>query len=97
MQAIGGSIMVTPTPHMDRQLAWLIEEGAEDDLLDPKYQEPGSGAAYSRRMMQVLRDWVATKDVEQLFFEAQKRHAPYGWVLPIEKLADNPQLAARDW
>ena len=41
--------------------------------------------------------WVATKDVEALFHEAQSRHAPYGWVLPIEKVAENPQLQARDW
>ena len=97
MQAVGGSIMVTPTPDLDRQLAWLIEEGAAGDLIDPKYQESEHRAESSRRMMEVLRDWVATKDVERLFHEAQKRHAPYGWVLPIERLADNPQLEARDW
>ena len=39
MQAVGGSIMVTPTPDFDAQLAWLIEEGVQDDLIDPKYQE----------------------------------------------------------
>ena len=22
---------------------------------------------------------------------------PYGWVLPIEKVAENPQLVAREW
>lgn len=97
MQAIGGSIMVMPTPDVDRQLAWLIEEGAAADLIDSKYQEPEHRDEFLSRMMDVLRDWVATKDVEELFFEAQERHAPYGWVLPIEKLAINPQLQARDW
>ena len=47
--------------------------------------------------MEVLSNWVATRDVEELFFEAQDHHAPYGWVLPIDKVAENPQLEARDW
>lgn len=97
MQARGGSIMVTPTPSFDTQLAWLIEEGAHEDLIDPKYMEPENRRLLSRRMMEVLADWVATKDVEELFFEAQSRHCPYGWVLPIDKVANNPQLEARDW
>ena len=32
-----------------------------------------------------------------LFFAAQERHMPYGVVLPIEQVAENPQLAARKW
>ena len=40
---------------------------------------------------------MADKDVEALFHEAQARHCPYGWVLPIERVADNPQLDARQW
>ena len=97
MPARNGSIMVTPTPSFDNQLVWLIEQDAQEDLLDPKYQEPGNRRDYIRRFMEVLRDWVATRDVEELFFEAQNHHAPYGWVLPIDKVAQNPQLEARDW
>ena len=97
MPANGGTIMVTPTPSFDNQLVWLIEQDAHEDLLDPKYQEPANRRDYIRRMMTVLRNWVAKRDVEELFFEAQEHHAPYGWVLPVPKVADNPQLAARDW
>ena len=97
MPAKGGSIMVTPTPSFDNQLVWLIEKDAQEDLLDPKYQEPEHRRAYIRRFMEVLRNWVATRDVEELFFEAQDHHAPYGWVLPIDKVARNPQLEARDY
>jgi len=50
-----------------------------------------------QRMMEVLHSWVAGKDAEALFHEAQARHAPYGWVLPVDKLAVNPQLEARSW
>ena len=97
MPAKGGTIMVTPTPSFDNQLVWLIEKDAQEDLLDPKYQEPENRRDYIRRFMEVLRNWVATRDVEELFFEAQDHHAPYGWVLSVDQVANNPQLEARDW
>jgi crotonobetainyl-CoA:carnitine CoA-transferase CaiB-like acyl-CoA transferase len=76
---------------------WWIEEGVHDDLIDPKYMEPENLRARTLRAMEVMTDWVAEKDVEALFFEAQSRHSPYGWVLPLEKVAENPQLEARQW
>ena len=97
MQARGGTIMVTPTPSIDNQLVWLIEQDAQEDLLDPKYQALENRRLFIRRLMAVLRDWVATRDVEELFFEAQAHHSPYGWVLPVDKVAANPQLDARRW
>tara|TARA_B100000676_G_scaffold235068_1_gene234725 strand:- start:4340 stop:5527 length:1188 start_codon:yes stop_codon:yes gene_type:complete len=97
MQAVGGSIMVTPTPDVDAQLAWMIEEDAHDDLIDPKYLELENRPAFITRMMELLHQWVGTREVEDLMHDAQSRHCPYGWVLPIERVADNPQLEARDW
>ena len=97
MAAQNGSIMVTPTPNIDALLAWLIEEEAFDDLLDAEYQEPGGRRRYFTRFMDVLREWVSHKDVEALFFEAQERHAPFGWVHSIDRVARNPQLKARGW
>jgi crotonobetainyl-CoA:carnitine CoA-transferase CaiB-like acyl-CoA transferase len=89
--------MVTPTPDVDAQLAWLIEAGEHEDLIEPEYQDPTNQSLFMARLMEVLRSFVGTKDVEALFLEAQSRHAPYGWVLPIEKVGENPQLEARDW
>jgi crotonobetainyl-CoA:carnitine CoA-transferase CaiB-like acyl-CoA transferase len=97
MQARGGSIMVTPTPDLESQLLWLVQEDAHEDLFDEKYADPDNLAETTRRVMEVLEQWVATHDVEELFFEAQSRHSPYGWVLPLEKVADNPQLNGREW
>lgn len=97
MPAKGGSVMVTPTPSFDNQLVWLIEKDAQQDLLDPKYQEPENRRGLVQRMMQVLREWVATRDVEELFFEAQEHHSPYGWVQGVKQVAANPQLEARGW
>ncbi len=89
--------MVTPAPDFDAQLVWLIEEDAHQDLIDPMYADEENYPLMVQRMMEVLREWVADQEVESLFFSAQARHAPYGWVLPVEKLAENPQLEARDW
>ena len=97
MNANQGSIMVTPAPDFEKQMFWLVEEDAHQDLIDPKYMELENRPLMIRRMMAVLGEWVATKDAEALFFTAQERHAPYGWVLPVEKLAENPQLQARNW
>ena len=92
-----GAIMVTPAPDFDAQLMWWIEEDVHEDLIDPKYMEPENLRLRTHRSMDIMRRWVANKDVEALFHEAQSRHSPYGWVLPIEQVAQNPQLAARQW
>tara|TARA_B100000902_G_C26786939_1_gene657874 strand:+ start:42 stop:494 length:453 start_codon:yes stop_codon:yes gene_type:complete len=97
MPAQNGSVMVTPTPDFDAQLMWLIEEGVQEDLIDPKYQEPENLKLRVDRSMEVLRKWTAGKDARELFFQAQERHCPYGWVLPLEAVAENPQLLARGW
>lgn len=97
MPAQAGAIMVTPAPDIEAQLMWLIEEDAHQDLLDPMYSDPVNQPLLAVRLMQVLREWVAGQDAEALFHRAQARHAPYGWVQPLERLAENPQLAARDW
>jgi crotonobetainyl-CoA:carnitine CoA-transferase CaiB-like acyl-CoA transferase len=97
MQGLNGCIMATPAPDFDNQLMWLIEEDVHDDLIDPKYMEPENLRLRTHRVMEIMGGWIANKDVEALFHEAQSRHAPYGWVLPIEKVAENPQLRERNW
>lgn len=98
MRAKGGSIMVTPMPDMMANLMWLVEEDLQGDLLDEKYtEEPGRYAEFIEKLMARLADFVSSKDVAELFFEAQERHFPYGWVQRIDKVAANPQLEARSW
>lgn len=97
MQAIGGSIMITPTPDFSRQAAWLIEEGRGLELLDDRFSDPANIAEMIDLTMSTLREWVATKEVEPFFHEAQARHHPYGWVMTTPEVAANPQLEARDW
>ncbi len=88
---------MTPAPDYDKQLVWLIEEGVHEDLLDPKYSEPEFLRERGQKVMDIMKRWAADKDAEAFFLEAQGRHAPYGWVLPPKNLAENEQLAAREW
>jgi len=97
MQALGGSIMITPTPDFSRQVAWLVEEGLGLELLDERFSDPANVAEMIQLTMQTLREWVSTKDVEAFFHEAQARHHPYGWVMTTPEVAANPQLEGRDW
>ena len=97
MQAIGGSIMITPTPDFSRQAAWLVEEGRGLELLDERFSDPANVAEMINLTMTTLREWVGTKEVEPFFHEAQARHHPYGWVMTTPEVAANPQLEARDW
>ncbi|MXX49395.1 MAG: CoA transferase [Chloroflexi bacterium] len=97
MQAIGGSIMITPTPDFSKQVAWLIEEGIGMKLLDERFSDPANLAEMIDLTMTTLREWVSTKEVEPFFHEAQARHHPYGWVMTTPEVAANPQLDARDW
>ncbi len=52
MNAAKGSIMITPAPDFEKQLLWLNEEDAHEDLIDPKYQEPENLPLFIQRMMQ---------------------------------------------
>ncbi len=97
MRGRDGYVMVTGAPNRDAQLAWLIEEDAAGDLWDPKYQDPENREEFTAALMQRLREWVAMRDVEPLFQEAQSRGMAYGHVVPVERVADNPHLKARDW
>jgi crotonobetainyl-CoA:carnitine CoA-transferase CaiB-like acyl-CoA transferase len=95
--AIGGSIMVTPTPNVEKQIAWLVEEQVEEDLLDEKYAALERRQEFISRIMTVLRKWVATKNAEPFFHEAQSRHYPFGLVMKPDEVANNPHLQDRDW
>lgn len=96
MQARGGSLLITPAPDAQAQIAWLAEEGAEQDLLDPRY-DSRDRALFYQAMMNALRAWAKTKDVDTLFLEGQARHHAYGKVATVADIAENAHLAARNW
>lgn len=94
----GHGVMVTAALRFaDVLLPWLIEDGAAQDLADPeKYPNIVAMIRDLPYVMKVLRDWVGTYDGEQLFYEGQKRHQPFGVVWNVEEaLTRSPQIDAR--
>ncbi|MGE0598302.1 MAG: CoA transferase [Dehalococcoidia bacterium] len=94
----GVGVMVTAALRFaDVLLPWLKEEGAAQDLADTeKFPDVGSMVRNLPYVMQVLRDWVASKPGGAMFLEGQKRHQPFGAVWNIEQaLTLSPQIAER--
>ena len=95
----GHGIMVTAALRfVDVLLPWLMEEGSAQDLADPvKYPNALSMLSDLPYVMSVLRDWIAARDAEYLFFEGQRRHQPMGIVWDIAEAMQSPQIEARDY
>ncbi len=96
----GHGVMVTAALRFaDVLLPWLVEAGAAQDLADPeKYPNVVSMIRDLPYVMKVLREWVATSNGEELFFEGQRRHQPFGVVWNVEEaLTKSPQIAARGY
>ncbi len=96
--ADGHGVMVTASLKLAEVLVpWLIEEGAAQELADrEKYPNVVAMVRNLPYVMKVLREWVAGRNGEELFFEAQRRHQPFGVVWNIEEaLTKSPQIPAR--
>ena len=80
-------------------LPWLVEDGAAQDLANPeKYPNVVAMIRDLPYVMKVMREWVATYDGEDLYYEGQKRHQPFGVVWNIEEaLTRSPQIGARNY
>ena len=97
MTAKNGSLMVTPTPDVQKQIAWLAEEDLHEDLLDEKYNDLSLRQVFIKRLMDIMGKWVSDKDAETFFHEAQARHHPFGLVMKPDELAGNVHLESRSW
>ena len=98
--ADGHGVMVTAALRFaDVLLPWLIEEGAAQDLADrARYPNVIAMIRDLPYVMKVLREWVASRNGEELFYEGQRRHQPFGVVWNIEEaLTRSPQIGARGY
>lgn len=93
----GRGIMVTVALKLfESLLPWLEEEGAAQGLADrEKYPDPIAIIRDVPYAMKVMRDWVATHDADELFYEAQRRHQPFGVVWDVATATRSPQIEAR--
>ena len=90
----GGYTMITPTPAVDQLFAWMAQDGVE---VAAQWSEMDLEQAIENidAIMDATRSWVADKDVDTLWWEAQQRHVAFGAVHDIEQVAQNPQFEYR--
>lgn len=95
----GKGIMVTASLRLaDVLVPWLAEDGFAQDLVDgEKYPDAVALVRDLPNVMRVLREWVEANNAEDLFYEAQRRHLPFGVVWDIATAAQSPQVAARGY
>ncbi|GIW12772.1 MAG: putative CoA-transferase [Tepidiforma sp.] len=96
----GHGVMVTASLKLTEVLVpWLIECGAAQDLADrERYPDVIAMVKDLPYVMKVLREWVATWDGEELFYEGQRRHQPFGVVWNIQEAVErSPQIPARQY
>ncbi len=96
----GHGVMVTAALRfVDVLLPWLIADGAAQELVNTeKYPNVVAMIRDLPYVMKVMREWVATYNGEDLYYEGQKRHQPFGVVWNIEEaLTRSPQIPARNY
>jgi crotonobetainyl-CoA:carnitine CoA-transferase CaiB-like acyl-CoA transferase len=95
----GKGVMVTASLRLvDVLVPWLAEGGYAQDLIDgEKYGDAVALVRDLPNVMRVLREWVEANDAEEIFYEAQRRHLPFGVVWDIATALESPQIAARGY
>ena len=93
----GNGLMVTPSLGlMQTLIPWLEETDSAGDLTDrERYPDLIALVKEMPHVMDVLRDWTARNDADELFMEAQRRRLPFGAVWPVSKVVATPQIEAR--
>ncbi len=93
--ARSGHVMITPTPQAEQLIAWMIECGIRE-------AEPFAGMSVEQllarmpELMSAIKVFTLTKDADELFNEAQKRHIAFGEVQGVAQVAANPQFEFRN-
>ncbi|MDA1074272.1 MAG: CoA transferase, partial [Proteobacteria bacterium] len=90
----GGYTMITPTPGVAKLFAWMAEDGVVEakQWLD---MDLATAVQNMDDIMAATRRWVADKNVDTLWWQAQEQHIAFGGVQNIEQVAHNPQFEYR--
>jgi crotonobetainyl-CoA:carnitine CoA-transferase CaiB-like acyl-CoA transferase len=89
-----GAVNIAPVPQPGVLFEWMAEEGdPEGAELSQLTLEEAIGQM--PRVMNAIKRFCLTKDSEELFHEAQRRHIAFGDVQTVAQVAENPQYAYR--
>lgn len=93
---LGGGLGGSPRM-WDALLAWLVEEGAADDLTDPRWSDPVERKRHQDHIFEVVQRFLDKWTKEEFAVAAQSRKLPWSAVDRPDELLVNPQLNDRDF
>lgn len=93
---LGGGLGGSPRM-WDALLAWLVEEGAADDLADPRWGDPVERKRHQDHIFEVVQRFLDKWTKEEFAVAAQTRKLPWSAVDRPDELLVNPQLNDRDF
>jgi len=78
-------------------LAWLVEEDAAADLVDPAWKDATYRWQRRDHVDKVVASFVRTRSTAEIAEEGRRRALPWAAVARPDELLDNPQLLDRDY
>jgi crotonobetainyl-CoA:carnitine CoA-transferase CaiB-like acyl-CoA transferase len=78
-------------------IEWVAADGMAQDLTDPQWNDVLYRADHAEHLFDVLDQWAANYDRDELIDRAQTLRLPYGAARRPEALFDDPQLHARGY
>ncbi len=78
-------------------IEWVAGDGKAQDLTAPEWEDVQYRADHAEHLFDVLDDWVADYDRDELLERAQTLRLPYATVRNPEALFDDEQLQARGY
>nr|WP_271212614.1 CoA transferase [Rhodococcus wratislaviensis]GLK39228.1 CoA transferase [Rhodococcus wratislaviensis] len=93
---VGGGLGGSPRM-WDALVSWLVEEGAQEDLDDPRWADPVERKEQQDHIFAVLQRFLDKWPKEDFARAAQQRKLPWSAVVRPDELLSNPQLHDRDF
>jgi crotonobetainyl-CoA:carnitine CoA-transferase CaiB-like acyl-CoA transferase len=92
-----GHVLLSFFQQWDTLVALLDSEGMADDLTEERWHDPGERRRNASHIIEVLEKWTASHEADELVETGQLMRFPWSEVVPVSRLLNSPQLAARDF
>jgi benzylsuccinate CoA-transferase BbsE subunit len=92
-----GHVVASLFQQWDTLVEWLDTDGKAADLAEEKWRFPENRASAVGHISEVIEGWTQTCAAEELVDKGQLMHFPWAKVDSVDDVANNPQLAERDF